>query len=188
MLSFHVKFVQTGRRTMVKQYAPDLSIWGHKKEKKKKKLLILSKFLYFPPCFLPFRELSAIYIKFRIVLCSFALEESKIFVWKFIALCKLLLSNHYVIEKNYNCFHLSLYLSPCSLNKCPTHSFFYICLSALSCKKCSPSPLTYIPPTTSKYGLSGIFSFSCIDHLTLSQTTNLRLFQTETVCRRQFQI
>ena len=35
MLSFHVKFVQTDgrtdRRTMVKQYAPDLTIWGHKK-------------------------------------------------------------------------------------------------------------------------------------------------------------
>ena len=29
MLSFHVKFVQTDRRTMVKQYALDLSIWGH---------------------------------------------------------------------------------------------------------------------------------------------------------------
>ena len=33
MLSFHVKFVQTDGRTTVKQYAPDLSIWGHKKEK-----------------------------------------------------------------------------------------------------------------------------------------------------------
>ena len=31
MLSFHVKFVQTDRRTTVKQYAPDLSIWRHKK-------------------------------------------------------------------------------------------------------------------------------------------------------------
>ena len=38
MLSFHVKFVQTDkrsdrrteRRTLVKQYAPDLSIRGHK--------------------------------------------------------------------------------------------------------------------------------------------------------------
>ena len=34
MLSFHVKFVQTDRRTdrrtMVKQYAPDLLILGHK--------------------------------------------------------------------------------------------------------------------------------------------------------------
>ena len=34
MLSFHVKFVQidrrTDRRTTVKQYAPDLSMWGHK--------------------------------------------------------------------------------------------------------------------------------------------------------------
>ena len=34
MLSFHVKFVQTDRRTdrrtTVKQYVPDLSIWGHK--------------------------------------------------------------------------------------------------------------------------------------------------------------
>ena len=28
---FQVKFVQTDRRTMVKQYAPDLSIRGHKK-------------------------------------------------------------------------------------------------------------------------------------------------------------
>ena len=35
MLSFHVKFVQidrqTDRRTTVKQYAPDLSMPGHKK-------------------------------------------------------------------------------------------------------------------------------------------------------------
>ena len=31
MLSFHVKFVQTDRRTTVKQYAPDLSIRRHKK-------------------------------------------------------------------------------------------------------------------------------------------------------------
>ena len=31
MLSFHVKFVQTDRRTMVKQYVPDISIRGHKK-------------------------------------------------------------------------------------------------------------------------------------------------------------
>ena len=31
MLSFHVKFVQTDRRTTAKQYAPDLLIRGHKK-------------------------------------------------------------------------------------------------------------------------------------------------------------
>ena len=31
MLSFHIQFVQTDRRTMVKQYAPDLSMPGHKK-------------------------------------------------------------------------------------------------------------------------------------------------------------
>ena len=35
MLSFYVNFVQTDRRTdkltTVKQYAPDLSKWGHKK-------------------------------------------------------------------------------------------------------------------------------------------------------------
>ena len=30
MLSFHIKFVQTDRRTTVKQYAPDLLIRGHK--------------------------------------------------------------------------------------------------------------------------------------------------------------
>ena len=30
MLSFHFKFVQTDRRTTVKQYAHDLSIQGHK--------------------------------------------------------------------------------------------------------------------------------------------------------------
>ena len=30
MLSFRVKFVQTDRRTKVKQYAPDLAMWGHK--------------------------------------------------------------------------------------------------------------------------------------------------------------
>ena len=30
MLSFHVKFVQTDRRTIVKQYVPDLSMRGHK--------------------------------------------------------------------------------------------------------------------------------------------------------------
>ena len=32
MLSFHVKFVQTDRRTTVKQYAPDLSMRGHKNQ------------------------------------------------------------------------------------------------------------------------------------------------------------
>ena len=36
MLSFHIKFAQTDgrtdRRTMVKQYAPDISIQGHKKK------------------------------------------------------------------------------------------------------------------------------------------------------------
>ena len=31
MSTFQVKFVQTDGRTTVKQYAPDLSIWGHKK-------------------------------------------------------------------------------------------------------------------------------------------------------------
>ena len=39
MLSFHVKFVQTDRQTdgqtyrhtTVKRYAPNLSMWGHKK-------------------------------------------------------------------------------------------------------------------------------------------------------------
>ena len=31
MLSFYVKFVQTDRRTMVKQYAPNVSIRVHKK-------------------------------------------------------------------------------------------------------------------------------------------------------------
>ena len=34
MLSFHVKFVQTDRRMMVKLYTPDLSMWGHIKKKK----------------------------------------------------------------------------------------------------------------------------------------------------------
>ena len=38
MLSFHVKFVQTDERTdretTVKQYAPNLSIQGHKKQKR----------------------------------------------------------------------------------------------------------------------------------------------------------
>ena len=29
MLSFHVKLVQTDRQTMIKQYAPDISIQGH---------------------------------------------------------------------------------------------------------------------------------------------------------------
>ena len=41
MLSFHVNFVQTDRwtdrRTTVKQYAPDLSIWGHNKDMSKLK-------------------------------------------------------------------------------------------------------------------------------------------------------
>ena len=32
MLSFHAKFVQTDRRTTVKQYATDLSIRGHKND------------------------------------------------------------------------------------------------------------------------------------------------------------
>ena len=31
MLSFHVKFVQMDRQTTVEQYAPNISIWGHKK-------------------------------------------------------------------------------------------------------------------------------------------------------------
>ena len=31
-LSIHVKFVQTDGQTMVKQYAHDLSTWGHKKK------------------------------------------------------------------------------------------------------------------------------------------------------------
>ena len=30
MLSFHIKFVQTDRRTTEKQYTPDLSMLGHK--------------------------------------------------------------------------------------------------------------------------------------------------------------
>ena len=34
MLSFHVKFVQTDRRTTVKHHAPDLLIRGHKKDSK----------------------------------------------------------------------------------------------------------------------------------------------------------
>ena len=46
MLSFHVKFVQTDRRTdrqtTVKQYAPDLSIRGHKK----KKMLVTNIFFF----------------------------------------------------------------------------------------------------------------------------------------------
>ena len=52
MLSFHVKFVQTDRRTdgqtdgqtTVKQYAPDLSIWVHKNAGSKH-------FLLFQQCF-----------------------------------------------------------------------------------------------------------------------------------------
>ena len=35
MLSFHVKFVQADRQTTVKQYAPDLSMRGHKKSGRK---------------------------------------------------------------------------------------------------------------------------------------------------------
>ena len=42
MLSFHIKFVQTDRRTTVKQYTPDLWTRGHKKEK----LLIWSNFSF----------------------------------------------------------------------------------------------------------------------------------------------
>ena len=34
MLSFHIKFVQTDRRTMVKQYTPDLSMRGHKNKQR----------------------------------------------------------------------------------------------------------------------------------------------------------
>ena len=37
MLSFHVKFVWTDRRTTVKQYAPDLLIQGYKKIRKARK-------------------------------------------------------------------------------------------------------------------------------------------------------
>ena len=32
MLSFRVKFMQTDKQTTVKQYAPNLSIQGHKNE------------------------------------------------------------------------------------------------------------------------------------------------------------
>ena len=42
MLSFHVKFVQTDgltdRQSTVKQYAPDLSIRGHKKHCEKRRI------------------------------------------------------------------------------------------------------------------------------------------------------
>ena len=45
MLSFHVKFVQTDRRTTVKQYAPDLSMWGHKNCLQKKYVIYPRKHL-----------------------------------------------------------------------------------------------------------------------------------------------
>ena len=57
MLSFHVKFVQTGRtdrQTTVKQYAPDLSIQGAKKKKKdcgKRRKCWLPAFSPFPTMF-----------------------------------------------------------------------------------------------------------------------------------------
>ena len=60
MLSFHVKFVQTDRQmdrwTMVKQYAPDLLMQGHKKKKKKKENDDNKHFLHFFRCFLPLPE------------------------------------------------------------------------------------------------------------------------------------
>ena len=51
MLSFHVKFVltdkRTDRRTTVKQYAPNLSIRGHKKNVgKKEEMFVTSTFSY----------------------------------------------------------------------------------------------------------------------------------------------
>ena len=54
MLSFHIKFVQTDgqmdRQTMVKQYAPDLSIRGHKNVEKGK-IAGNQHFLLFPQHF-----------------------------------------------------------------------------------------------------------------------------------------
>ena len=41
MLSFHVKFVQTDDGWRVKQYAPDLSIRGHKNNTNHQKLRII---------------------------------------------------------------------------------------------------------------------------------------------------
>ena len=122
MLSFHVKFVQSDRRTTAKQYAPDLSMWGHKKISSNCKIWLFSGKLQsfishisqvnpFPnkPWFLNVHrtsllktvwekeklhisnfsishsvfylsgELSAIFIKFEIVVCKLQLEESKIY-------------------------------------------------------------------------------------------------------------
>ena len=60
MLSFHVKFVQTDRQmdrwTMVKQYAPDLLMQGHKKKKKKKKMMTTSIFSISLDVFFPFQN------------------------------------------------------------------------------------------------------------------------------------
>ena len=51
MLSFHVKFVQTGRRTdrrtTVKQYGHDLSMQGHKNEREKGENAACHHFLFF---------------------------------------------------------------------------------------------------------------------------------------------
>ena len=44
MLSFHVKFVQTDRRTTVQQYAPDLSMRGHKNDKFRENLMLMMQF------------------------------------------------------------------------------------------------------------------------------------------------
>ena len=52
MLSLHVKFVQTDRRTegrtTVKQYAPDLSIWGHKTCGKTTSIFFFSHDVFYP--------------------------------------------------------------------------------------------------------------------------------------------
>ena len=102
MVSSQVKFSadrQTDRQTPVKQYAPDLSMPGHKNSInlefalfnpfpnkpwflrvcitsllktlwEKEKLLVNNNFSFFHSIFYPFRELFVIFIKFEIVACK----------------------------------------------------------------------------------------------------------------------
>ena len=70
MLSFHVKFVQTARRTdrrtTVKHYAPNLSIWGHKKVK----LLKMRNFTFFHNVFYTICILKSFNSHISVVVCS----------------------------------------------------------------------------------------------------------------------
>ena len=64
MLSFHVKFVQTDRRTTVRQYAPDLSIINIIK-----KDASVQHFALFTQCFLAFPR-TVLSFKIQFAICK----------------------------------------------------------------------------------------------------------------------